>query len=95
MSKKSLDIASEILPEENLGLFQANILAMHLETVLPFPSTMYINGDFRSRTKKHWNHNIHKGEMKPILPWFVQIDKILSMTICINWHFGLYKLFFS
>ena len=45
---------------------------------------MYINGDFRSRTKKKkkpWNHNIQKGSeiwdlMKPILPWlgFVQID---------------------
>ena len=44
---------------------------------------MYINGDFRSRTKqkKPWNHNIQKGReiwdlMKPILPWlgFVQID---------------------
>ena len=76
MSKKSLDIASEILPEENLGLFQANILAMHLETVLPSPSTMYINGDFRSRTKKHWNHNIHKGERD------LRSDETNSAMVC-------------
>ena len=76
MREKSLDIASEILPEENLGLFQANILAMHLETVLPSPSTMYINGDFRSRTKKHWNDNRHKGERD------MRSDETNSAMVC-------------
>ena len=29
---------------------------------MPSPSAMYINGNFGSRTKNPWNHNIHKGE---------------------------------